>query len=139
MRFSTSETTTRASIAGFLQDRVEQRLVDVVGTAAGDEMAPSLEQLQRPQVDFLVAGRGALDRGPVARERRRIEHDRLKALAGDLELAQLVEDVALARIEVGDPVARRGLTSRGHRRRRRVDRQRRESQCGAICSANPPR
>ena len=41
---------------GLVDDLGEHRLVDVVRAAAGDERAARVEQLQRAQVDFLVAG-----------------------------------------------------------------------------------
>ena len=67
---------------------------------------PGLQQLQRPQVDLLVAGQRLRHRGLVLGERRRVEHDGVEALAAALELAQLVEHVHGARLDVGDAVAR---------------------------------
>ena len=66
---------------------------------------PGLQQLQRAQVDLLVAGARVRDRRLVLGERRRIEHDRVEPLAEPLEAAQLVEHVADAGVD-GDAVAR---------------------------------
>ena len=67
---------------------------------------PGVEQLQRAQVDLLVARQRLAHRRLVLRERRRIEHDRVEPLAAPLQLAQLVEHVHRARLDVGEAVAR---------------------------------
>src|SRR3712207_8058267 len=46
------------------------------------------------------------ERRSIFRERRRIEHDCVEALAELLALAQIVEGVCFDEIDVGDPVAR---------------------------------
>src|SRR6186713_3448039 len=87
-----------------LDDLEEQLLADVVRAAAGDERAVGIQQLDRAQVDFLVAGGGLRDRRLVLRKGRRIKDDGVEALTGDLELAELVEDVGLADLDVLESV-----------------------------------
>ena len=83
-----------AGVRGRLGDDVEEHgFGDVVGAAAGHQEAARFEQLERAQVDLLVAGQRLADRRLVLGERRRIEHDRLEARGDAFELAQLVEDV----------------------------------------------
>ena len=66
----------RAAVGGCLvEHREEQAFLDVIRTAARDEAATRVEQAQRAQVDFLVAGKRARNRRLVLGERRRIEND----------------------------------------------------------------
>src|SRR5262249_28995141 len=75
------------------QDLLEIGLVDVVGAGAGDEAAAGFEDLERAEVDLLVAPAGFLDGVLALRERGRVEDDRGEALAPVVEVAQQVEDV----------------------------------------------
>ena len=68
-----------------LEHRLEAVLVHVVRAGAGDEAAAGPQQLQRAEVDLVVAAHRLLDRVAALRERRRVEHDRVVALAGPLE------------------------------------------------------
>src|SRR5262249_29697620 len=85
-------------------DGDERRLVDVVRAAARDEMTARRQDPQRPEIDLLVAGDCPIHGGAVLREGRRVEHDRVEALAASLELPQLVKDIDLARLDVGQLV-----------------------------------
>ena len=99
MRFSTTLTYDTGVDGCLINQPGERRLAEVIRTAAGDERPSRIEQLERAEVDLLVAGRGLGDRRLVLRERGRIEDDRVKALAQPLEATQFVEDVAHPRVD----------------------------------------
>src|SRR3954469_6256990 len=84
----------------------EQLFANVVRATARDEKAAGAEQLQRAQVDFLVARERLADRRPILREGGRIEHDGVEPLPKSIQLAQLVEDVHGAGLDVRQSVAR---------------------------------
>ena len=105
---------------GVVDDLREVRLVDVIRTAARDQRPARIQQLQRAQVDLLVAGVRAGDRRLVLGERRRVEHDGVESLAEPLHAAQLVEHVADARVD-GDAVPRGVPANASHRVLRHVD------------------
>ena len=86
----------------YINSRIERRIendlrkggfVDVIRAAARDEESARLEELQRPQVDFLVAGERLRNRAFALGKRRRIEHDGVEPFAHPFERTQLVEHI----------------------------------------------
>ena len=67
---------------GVLQHLEKERLREMKAAARGEEQSAGREQPHRAQVDVLVAANRRGQRRLVLRERRRIEHDRVEALAG---------------------------------------------------------
>src|SRR5258706_1205724 len=86
------------------QDRLEVLLVHVVGARTGDQASAGTEQPQRPEVDFLVAPPGLLDRILALGEGGGIENHGVEALAAAVEVVQQVEEVGVPYLQVGDAV-----------------------------------
>src|SRR5688572_18280060 len=80
-------------------DRLEQPGGHAARARERGEEAAGREELQRPEVDVLVGARGLLHLRSGGREFRRIEDDEVEARRAVAQLAQLGEDVGLAKFD----------------------------------------
>ncbi len=89
------------SVVGRLrEDLEEQRLGDVVGAGASDEVAAGLEKLQGAQVDFFVAALGGGDTVAILGEGGWVEDDHAEAAARFVVFLEQVERVAFAEVNI---------------------------------------
>src|SRR5678816_3256417 len=72
----------------------------VIGTTTRHQHAAGIEQFQSAQIDFFVTAGGRLNAGAVFRERRWVQHDRIKPFPSLFQFPQGVEDIRLAKLNV---------------------------------------
>src|SRR5687768_12500453 len=85
--------------------------------ARREEVAVLREQTHSAEIDLLVAAERGRQRLARLGESRRIQDDRIVALAAGLAVAQEIERVRLHELDVGEPVEG-GVGSRALERRR---------------------
>src|SRR5207302_11311227 len=77
---------------------------DVERARAREQKSARVEHFERAQVEFLVASQGRLDVRLLARERRRVKHDGVEALAFLVSGLQEVEAIGFLPLDVREAV-----------------------------------
>ena len=108
---------TRAGVArGLGHDHAEGGRVDGAGAGEGGEEAAGGDELEAQDVDVLVAAEGLLGELLGVGELRRVEHHEVEVAGTVAEAAELLEDVALDELGLGQAVeggVAAGLLQRG--------------------------
>src|SRR3954468_10729348 len=118
--------------SGGAQHVEEERDGQVKAAARGEERPAAGQQSHRAEIDLFVAADRGRNRGAGLRERRRVQYDRVIALARALLRLQKLEGVCLDELDVGESVE--GAVARGaaERLRRDVERDDVLRPCGEV-------